>query len=226
MFIQYVLCVRCFLGLRACKDQNQRGPLVSFRPPDPADSSPERLSSRSASVRSPVRSVGPSLYLSPGSQKEYADGSHLSSGFLFPALWAKSCASRAPWGSSVGPGSSPPRPWVQHLQLRGSSLTPSSHYFSPPLPQPCCVRPWPAHLSGLRAPQPLSSPRWLTCACFCAPPGILQLTSPGALVISSYSFLFNWLFSLHQTFRSEGPGTMPDLFTIMLTASTIPSIKL
>ena len=32
VFIQYVLCVRCFLGLRVCKDQNHRGPLVSFGP--------------------------------------------------------------------------------------------------------------------------------------------------------------------------------------------------
>lgn len=125
--------------------------------------------------------------------------------------------------------------WLQAPRLPGLGFSafsgvaclslPHSRYFSPPLPQPRCVRPWPAHLSGLRAPQLPSSPRRLTCACFCAPPGILQLTCPGALVIPSYSFLLNWLFSLHQTLRSEGPGTMPDLFTIMLTASTMPSIK-
>ena len=184
------------------------------------------LSSWSAFTCSPVRYVSPGLSVSPGLQGEPADGSPASpllSCFLYPQPKVIN-APHFPENPLFSPFP------ALHSALSAALLSPfpRSRYPLSPRPQARCVSAWPAPLSGLG---PLVPPAG---AFPCCPPHHVRLCFPGVIppacqgprAVRSYSFLLNWLSSLHQTLRSEGPGTMPDLFTTVLTASTIPSLKL
>lgn len=108
--------------------------------------------------------------------------------------------------------------WVQFLPHRPHSLLSLS---------------LPTHPSGLRfnvsacKEPPCGLP--VTCFPMLGTSPCFPLASDGlpviAHVISSSSFSFHWLSSLHQTGSSGRAGTVPHLLTIMLTASTTISIK-
>lgn len=223
--VQSVLCISCFLGLRLRKEPDRHGPLVRVRRPDPADSSPESLELVCAHLLS-CSCVRPGLSVSPGLRGEPADG--------FPACPLVSCF-LCPQPRVLNAPHFPENPLSSpfpalHSALSAALLVPPSLSLVTPclhVPSlavsPLGLRPFQA--SGPSAPRggfPALSPA----SCASLLPWCHTACPSGASCVRSYSFLFNWLSSLQQTLRSEGPGTMPDLFTTVLTASTIRSIKL